>query len=380
MRQAEENSGRLSRFEGKSRKNFNPSIPPPSKNVTPPAPVDILPSSRLGSSRTRKLPQKFTPDPSPTPSTRKPKKTFATPKNNAKKKKFALPKKVVASLSSVPRAPLSEIVDVDLDDEIIRIITPSAPSPEKTVPQISPESQVQQETTEIVEQEERLFEDNPLGRLPYGVRDLDRWKGIDHPSWGRSILLPPLQWNSFLAKTYTADHITPWLDAMSIGVLHRVKHFVTMKDLKFMHTIAWLMASKKMRCQVYKGHGGIQGGSGRNYWTEAMTVFKGGDGVGYFAQQRTSITHRGFCIMEGFAEFSVVPYSVIQTVDSATPERRRMGNVEELCPFFAIKFPGEETLKNEDQRTLWNPIIGIGEHEGDKDNRDRGIARYASTL
>ena len=135
-----------------------------------------------------------------------------------------------------------------------------------------------------------------------------------------------------------------------------------------------------MRREVYKAHGGIQGVSGRNYWTEAMTVYKGGDGVGYFAQQRTSITHRGFCIMEGFADFSVVPDSVIQTVDSATPERRRMGNVEELCQFFASKFPGEEMLKNEDQRTLWNPIIGIGEQEGDKDNRDQGIARYASTL
>ena len=209
MRQAEENSGRLSRFEGKITKHFNPSIPPPSKNVTPPAPVDIPPSSRRGSLRTRKLPQKYIPDPSPTPSTRMPKKTFATPKNVAKKKKFASPKRVVASPSSVPRAPLPEIVDVDLDDEIIRVITPSAPSPEKKVTQIPQESQVQQETTEIAAEEERLFEDKPLGRMPYGVKDLDPWKGIDHPSWGRSILLPPSQWNSVLAKTDTPDHITP---------------------------------------------------------------------------------------------------------------------------------------------------------------------------
>ena len=57
-----------------------------------------------------------------------------------------------------------------------------------------------------------------------------------------------------------------------------------------------------------------------------------------------------------------------------------MGNVEELCQFLASKFPGEETLKKEDHRTLWNPIISIDEHEGDKDNRDQEIARYASTL
>ena len=42
-------------------------------------------------------------------------------------------------------------------------------------------------------------------------------------------------------------------------------------------------------------------------------------------------------------------------------------------------FPGEDHLRDEGNRTNWNPIINTGDEEKDQQHRDMGAARYQST-
>ena len=118
-------------------------------------------------------------------------------------------------------------------------------------------------------------------------------------------------------------------------------------------------------------------------WDEALKRYRSGYGAAYFTEHRQNVLLKGYTILEGFADFSSVPDSVLSTIDPSgvfkKDQEHRNGRVQELFEFFMSTFPGEERLKNEENRKHWNPIVNSGDLSKDTRFQDRGIARYSST-
>jgi len=82
--------------------------------------------------------------------------------------------------------------------------------------------------------------------------------------------------------------------------------------------------------------------------------------------------------LDGFADDSDVPLSYCnETFKRAKGTLDK--TVDELLEHYKKTFMGEQALRNEDGRALWNPIVNVGDEEGDPGHRAKGVGWYSST-
>jgi len=83
-------------------------------------------------------------------------------------------------------------------------------------------------------------------------------------------------------------------------------------------------------------------------------------------------------VLDGFADDRAIPMDWCNKV-LKRPKGMLDKSVDELLHHYMKTFPGEQALQNEDERALRNPIVKVGDEEGDPGHHAKGIGQYSST-
>ena len=97
----------------------------------------------------------------------------------------------------------------------------------------------------------------------------------------------------------------------------------------------------------------------------------------------TEVKGQGYAILDSVFDLEWMKQSlpgVNQRLWNSCPTVFREVGVEEWFEKLYETFPGEEVLKDEKERLLWNPIVNSGIETEDKSERDAGRARYTGTV
>lgn len=103
-----------------------------------------------------------------------------------------------------------------------------------------------------------------------------------------------------------------------------------------------------------------------------------GFGMYFFSSKKAGLTQRGFAVLPGCVDAPALPIEVITQLKARSTFP--MENLLELFRFIQSTLPGEEVLRAEERRTLWNPIVNTGIAAVDKPSINEGIACYLSTI
>ena len=98
----------------------------------------------------------------------------------------------------------------------------------------------------------------------------------------------------------------------------------------------------------------------------------------FYKQKKTELDLRGYCILEGLADPLNMPPGPMEDnleIPGDMPDMTLGALYDEVHK----TFPGEDNLQDEDARVDWNPIVNSNIEKKDREQRDRGIARYIST-
>ncbi|KAI0556883.1 hypothetical protein FGB62_382g03 [Gracilaria domingensis] len=214
---------------------------------------------------------------------------------------------------------------------------------------------------------ERKFDDEVPEKLPIGVTEEDSSHvGKRFPPWTKFVTKVPSSkgWQISQGndqKKNPIEHKEPWLRALFIPPKHRAScvGLVTLDDLRATHHAVYWHAAYE-----YYRENGIEDVDllpeemnnttvDKQLWISAVAE----DDVGnsYFARQRTNLSQRGYCIMEGQLLFGVE----MEMVKS---------------------YPGEEALRNPDDWLEWMRIINEGTDKDTTLGTLEGIGRYIKTL
>ena len=98
----------------------------------------------------------------------------------------------------------------------------------------------------------------------------------------------------------------------------------------------------------------------------------------FFNSKQTELEHRGYTILPGMAD----PLSFPQhSIDALVPIPDDFPTMKVVELFDAVHkmFPGEDNLREEEDRDNWSPIINSRNNANDENDRNMGIGRYSST-
>jgi hypothetical protein len=171
---------------------------------------------------------------------------------------------------------------------------------------------------------------------------------------------------------------SPYLRSFHIPADHRSHLFVPVSHIKAMRQLLTLWGRY---CEIRS----MESETGdeddvQNRWKEASDVTDY-MATSFFRRKNTELNLAGYCILGGLADPLSVPDAVLESDDSVElPESFPRMSVHEFFDRVHKTFPGEQVLRNEDERGDWNPIVNSGIVEDDENKRDMGVARYSSTL
>ena len=112
-------------------------------------------------------------------------------------------------------------------------------------------------------------------------------------------------------------------------------------------------------------------------WTETLI----GDPYmckSFFNSKQTELEYRGYTILPGMADPLSFPQNSIDSV-LPIPDNFPTMTVVELFDAIHKMFPGEDKLREEEDRENWNPIINSRNAANDENDRNMGIGRYSTT-
>ena len=356
-KQAASDQTRIARFRAKIANHFSP--PPPKstpKKTSVRAPVQAPAVRTTSTRRERTETARFTPD---APVVQPRKKTRATVKRTTE-------------------AQEEEIVPVTTDDVVMTTSAAPQEVPGSTQPEDS-----------------EPFDDHVPDYLPIGVRDIE--SNREHleymkKPWPKGPfrafeLIPELR-DAAMEKLCDRIAVTRLLRAIGIPYEHRAKYFFTGGFMVFMSNMLWILGAYK----VLREHSGspTTEDEKKELWKKAYKKARTGLGTGYFAAKREELKHRGYAVLESFGDMSCIPPDVIMDSmkksliqkgsekDAGDEKLRYYVDTQQLFDFFMTTFPGEEALKLQENRELWNPIVNQGHENGDMDKQDKGIGRFMS--
>ena len=260
-------------------------------------------------------------------------------------------------------------------------------------PPVQPNYQVDAQPDEPVDApltEPKTLDSIVPEELPHGCTPPSPFEGDVTLYWYQVVSLRPMQLIQFLTDTTRNIHTFPCLTALNIPKEHWAHVFMDTKCLTFIHIAAWVMAAGKklFHNQITKAPN-VNMDSSITSWNRAIDTFFDEAGAAFFSEKREQLLHRGYCVLEDFGDWTHIPPEVIlKMICSAKfdalnpfPESMPDGSLEKMTRALLDTFPAENVLEDEaaPERHLWNPIVNLGEEERDKQNRDKGIARFQST-
>ena len=142
-----------------------------------------------------------------------------------------------------------------------------------------------------------------------------------------------------------------------------------------MHRILWLKASEKEREK--KIQMGVKNKA--RQWSNA-----------HLQTARTELNHRGYCVLEGFGDYTKDIESLMDdhllpkpsSSSSITIRHHLRKSTEDLLAYFVgtfKKFLEENPVHVEEDKGLWNAIVNVGVGSRDAADRKKRIGRYAAT-
>ena len=228
------------------------------------------------------------------------------------------------------------------------------------------------------------FDDDIPALNPVGYNDPPVWDGDKRPLWVNFASVVPSQW----PKTTPIEHPSPWLHALFIPPQHRAHVVCNVDDLLAIHRAVFYHAAKQRHRELRSTLQPVLGvkllplvpkspNSAIKYSEEealwAAAVERDELALEYFGQKRGVLDSLGYCILEGFCSDKGIPDRL--QVPFCDPD----GDViAELADYFVGKFPGEEALRSERNRTLWSPIVNT--RDTDEADRSRGKGRFITTM
>ena len=113
-------------------------------------------------------------------------------------------------------------------------------------------------------------------------------------------------------------------------------------------------------------------------WKDANEQFAYGYGSVFFSRHREILLHKGYTVLQGWADFSSIPDDIIGKFHMGDKylegiSGHRMGNAKSLFRFFMDTFPGEEKQKKMEERSHWNPIVTSEDIEKDKSYQNHSL-------
>ena len=320
------------------------------------------------------------------PPSRMPAESFRRPP--AKKKPRAVPRKLVAT-DEGESSPASK------DQRVTRAKRPvprpeADKSPEDTgsdSTDSSPGDQNQPQDTPVAVRKDSdaiyEFDDDIPSLNPAGLNDPPVWKGEKRPDWVVYASVLPSQW----PRMNPIQHASPWLEALHIPPQHRAHLVCKPEDLLAIHRAVYYHAAMERHREIgstlrpvldtvklprspvrsFLGQKDTPAGA---LWAAACD--RDELAPEYFGHQRGVLDSVGFCVLEGFTSDENIPARL--GFPRCDPDGDVIGK---LADYFASTFPGEDALRDEENRTLWSPIINTVTDEAD---RGKGVGRFITTL
>ena len=221
------------------------------------------------------------------------------------------------------------------------------------------------------------FDDLMAPLIPHGYNDLEPYQGDLDPPWQAFVSLPPATTESILEILQSSGvlHQTPWLRGLHIPLTHRAHLYADVASLLYLQRLAWLLACKVV-IDDFKTIARAQKDFIPECWESALCHYKNGLGGKLFSKCESELKHRGYCVLEGFADDSGIP----ESVRTALKRPKQFENsASQLFSHYLNSFPGEDALKDSEKSSFWNPIINTGKQGIDRNGIASGRARYSTT-
>ena len=253
-----------------------------------------------------------------------------------------------------------------------------------------------QEAPEIIEADvTEAFDDNVPEYLLIGARDPESKPGyvemmkrpMPEESFRTFELFP--EWrDDAIAKVKDILTITRLLRGIGIPYEHRAKGFFDSRFMIYMNDMMWILGTYKYITQISKSPTTEE--AEKKIWEEAFRRNRSGLATGYFSAKQEEVKHRGYAVLESFADMSSIPMDLVMDpcrklltqkgdeMSGGVETLSYYGDTQQLFDFYMSTFPGEEGLRRQEDRELWNPIVNQGQDTGDVDNQDKGIGRFMS--
>ena len=169
--------------------------------------------------------------------------------------------------------------------------------------------------------------------------------------------------------------ISAFLRSVHIPKDHRAHVFVPLSHFKFLRTMAtyWGMYSELFLAEDPEP----KSNQPEQNWEQVLTK-DDYMSKSFFAPKKTELTLRGYITLAGIADVLGFPENVLSghvEVPAGFPNM----SCGQMFDRIHRMFPGEEALREEDDRKDWNPIVNSGDERKDENQRNMGVARYSTT-
>ena len=143
-------------------------------------------------------------------------------------------------------------------------------------------------------------------------------------------------------------HPTAWLHKLGVPNGHRAHYLLSVQHLETIHRMVYRKASKNFLDEegVLQN---IRGIGEQQLNTEQLLAKYPMASVAYFSQKRQELDEVGVCELKNFLRTAI---DIPRLASSARP-------IDVLFDYVMGKFPGEDKLADEENRTVWSPIIQV---------------------
>lgn len=173
----------------------------------------------------------------------------------------------------------------------------------------------------------------------------------------------------------TIADISAFLRSVHIPKDHRAHTFVSLQDFKVLRRLVTLWG---VYSELFLSEDRIPlAEQASDNWEK---VLQQDDylSTSFFKQKRTELKFNGFAVLEGIADpMNYPPGTLDEEVE--LPAQFPAMSLGALFDRVHNMFPGEDQLRDEEERKDWNPIVNSGDEPTDKNQRDMGVGRYATT-
>ena len=204
------------------------------------------------------------------------------------------------------------------------------------------------------------------------------YNGEEAPAWCHMATVCPSRWD----KRNVIVHKQPWLRAIHMPEGH-LSELLDEEDLRYIHHAVYWHAARARHQELGSTKAPVLGVVLPTERSEGMSeevalwkaaVERDEYALEYFAEKRTEMRERGYCVLDGFALDSGIPSA------EGVWEKQDGGDVSErMLAFFEEDFEKQPDLRSPGNRAHWNAIINSGNVAQDESQGAEAKTRFMTT-